>query len=187
MATWGKGIANGFSFCALTGTKEVMQIGGITNIGAEKVFLISTTHGGETHTMAAANATIDVFEKENVISHNHKIGDALINGCQEAILNGGVSHLVEIVPCNWLVAFNFRDKERRVSAAMRTLAMQEMIKRGILFQGAFVPCFSHTLDDVNYFIQAFLETLSIIEDASNKGVETILIGEIVKPVFRKQI
>ncbi len=65
--------------------------------------------------------------------------------------------------------------------------MQEMIKRGILFQGAFVPCFSHTLDDVNYFIQAFLETLSIIEDASNKGVETILIGEIVKPVFRKQI
>ena len=187
MATWGKGIANGFSFCALTGTKEVMQIGGITNNGAEKVFLISTTHGGETHTMAAANATIDVFEKENVIKHNHQIGDALIKGCQEAVLSAGVSHLVEIIPCNWLVAFNFRDKKGQVSAAMRTLAMQEMIKRGVLFQGAFVPCFSHTMDDVNYFIQAFLETLSILEDASNKGVETILIGEVVKPVFRKQL
>jgi hypothetical protein len=62
-----------------------------------------------------------------------------------------------------------------------------MIKRGILFQGAFVPCFSHTMDDVNYFVQAFLETLYILQDASNDGVETILIGEIVKPVFRKYL
>ncbi len=187
MATWGKGIANGFSFCALTGTKEVMEIGGITNIGDEKLFLISTTHGGETHTMAAANATIDVFEKENVISHNHKIGDALINGCQEAILDANAGHLVEIVPCNWLVVFNFKDKDGLLSAAMRTLAMQEMIKRGILFQGSFVPCFSHTFDDINYFIRAFSETLTILKSATNNGLENFLIGDIVKPVFRKRI
>jgi glutamate-1-semialdehyde aminotransferase len=185
MATWGKGIANGFSFCALTGTKEVMEIGGIKNIGTEKVFLISTTHGGETHTMAAANATIDIFEKDNVIAYNHKIGDALIKGCQDAILTSGLSHLADIIPCNWLVVFNFRDKQGQVSADMRTLAMQEMIKRGVLFQGAFVPCFSHTIDDVNYFVKAFIETLFILEDANNKGVNNILIGEVVKPVFRK--
>lgn len=185
MATWGKGIANGFSFCALTGTKEVMEIGGIINIGEEKVFLISTTHGGETHTMAAANATIDVFEKENVINHNHKIGNTLINGCQEAILNAGVSHLIEIVPCNWLVVFNFLDKDGGLSASMRTLAMQEMIKRGVLFQGAFVPCFSHTFEDVNYFIDAFSETINILKRASIEGVETLLVGVEVKPVFRK--
>lgn len=185
MATWGKGIANGFSFCALTGTKEVMEIGGISNIGAEKVFLISTTHGGETHAMAAANKTIDIFDKENVIEHNQKIGNALINGCQEAIFTSGVSNLVDIIPCNWLVSFNFRDKEGQVSAEMRTLAMQEMIKRGILFQGSFVPCFSHTIEDVNYFIKAFIETLFILEDASNKGVNNFLIGKAVKPVFRK--
>ena len=137
--------------------------------------------------MAAANATIDIFEKENVISHNHKIGAALIHGCQEAILKAGASHLVEVVPCNWLVVFNFKDKDGIVSAPMRTLAMQEMIKRGILFQGAFVPCFSHTFDDINYFIRAFSETLTIIKSASNKGLDTFLIGEIVKPVFRKRI
>ena len=38
MATWGKGIANGFSFCALTGKKEIMNLGGILNEGEEKSF-----------------------------------------------------------------------------------------------------------------------------------------------------
>lgn len=187
MVTWGKGIANGFSFCALTGKKKIMELGGIKNIGNEKVFLISTTHGGETHTLAAANATIDVFKKENVIEHNQKIGEALIQGCNNAIISAGVSYLVDIIPCNWLVAFNFRDKLGQVSSAMRTLAMQEMIKRGVLFQGAFVPCFSHTKQDVDYFVQAFSETLSILEEAINIGVENILVGEIVKPVFRKTL
>ena len=49
LSTWGKGIANGFSFCALTGKKEIMDLGGILEEGKEKVFLISTTHGGETN------------------------------------------------------------------------------------------------------------------------------------------
>lgn len=29
LATWGKGIANGFSFCALTGKRDIMELGGI--------------------------------------------------------------------------------------------------------------------------------------------------------------
>jgi len=185
MATWGKGIANGFSFCALTGTKEVMQLGGINKQGEEKVFLISTTHGGETHTLAAANATLNEFATKNVIDHNHEIGNALIDGCKSVIINHKLEHLVEIIPCNWLIAFNFRDISGSLSSSMRTLAMQEMISRGILFQGAFSPCFSHTLDDVALFVEAFSETLSILKEASIKGVETFLIGEPAKPVFRK--
>jgi glutamate-1-semialdehyde aminotransferase len=185
MATWGKGIANGFSFCALTGTKEIMKLGGITNIGEEKVFLISTTHGGETHAMAAANATIEVFKKQNVIVHNQLIGDALIQACQKAILSANISKYVDIISCNWLVAFNFRDDQGQVSAAMRTLAMQEMIKKGVLFQGAFSPCFSHSLEDVSYFVEAFAETLHVLKDAIDNGVDTYLIGEPAKPVFRK--
>lgn len=58
MATWGKSTANGFSFCALTGKREVMELGSISRKGEEKVFLISTTHGGETHAIGAGLATI---------------------------------------------------------------------------------------------------------------------------------
>jgi glutamate-1-semialdehyde aminotransferase len=185
MATWGKGIANGFSFCALTGTKEVMELGGIKKIGEEKVFLISTTHGGETHTLAAANATIDVFQKQNVIDHNQHIGDTLIKECQKVIQQAGANHIIDLIPCNWLVVFNFRDEKGNICSAMRTLAMQEMIKRGVLFQGTFVPCFSHNINDVNYFVEAFTKTIAELLIAKKVGIEKKLIGEPAKPVFRR--
>ncbi|TAL58462.1 MAG: glutamate-1-semialdehyde 2,1-aminomutase, partial [Bacteroidetes bacterium] len=143
MATWGKGIANGFSFCALTGKKEIMESGGIKNVGKEKVFLISTTHGGETHAIAAGLATIEIFQTQNVIQHNHVMGGHLFNAAQSMISSKGLSDFIEVIGANWLVAFVFKDKIKEVCNGMRTLALQEMIKRGVLFQGIFIPCFSH--------------------------------------------
>ena len=185
MATWGKGIANGFSFCALTGKKEVMELGGIRNEGAEKVFLTSTTHGGETHALAAALACISEFKNHDVIKHNHQIGSTLINKCNEAINAAGMHDYIQIIPCNWLPAFIFKDQEKSISMAYRTLAMQEMIKRGVLFQGAFAPCYSHTLADIDYFTKAFNEILLVYKEALEKGIEKLIVGAVVKPVFRK--
>ena len=100
-------------------------------------------------------------------------------------MDSEASQFVDIIPCNWLIAFNFRDNQGQMSAAMRTLAMQEMIKRGILFQGAFSPCYSHSLDDVAYFVEAFSQTVLVLQEAEKAGVENILVGEAAKPVFRK--
>ena len=185
MATWGKGIANGFSFCALTGKKEVMELGGIRMEGKEKVFLISTTHGGETTAIAAGLATIEVFEKQNVIEHNHGIGRSLIEVCNKAIMENGLSNSINLAAKDWLQAFIFRDLEGVVSQGYRTLVMQEMIKRGILFQGVFVPCFSHTQSDVNYFADAFNESLRIYKKALEEGYKKYLVGAPAKAVFRK--
>lgn len=187
MATWGKGIANGFSFCALTGKKEVMELGGIRNTNTEKVFLISTTHGGETHALAAGLASIDEFKNKNVIGHNQKIGDYLIEKCNEVIFKNQLNQYIELIPCNWFIIFIFKDSNKNVSSGYRTLAMQEMIKRGVLFQGAFVPCFSHTKVDVEYLSEAFNSTLDIYKEALTFGYENYLIGEPAKPVFRKYL
>ena len=65
--------------------------------------------------------------------------------------------------------------------------MQEMIKQGVLFQGAFVPCFSHTKNDVEYFAEAFDHTCTIYKQAIDEGFEKYLIGEPAKPVFRKYL
>lgn len=185
MATWGKGIANGFSFCALTGTKEIMEIGGITRTGEEKVFLISTTHGGETHTMAAAMATIEVFKSQNVIQHNHALGRKLGDMCEQLAKEAGLSEYIEVVKADWMPFFVFKDAAKVFCQGYRTLFMQEMIRRGVLFQGAFVPCFSHTDDDVYYFAKAFSESLEVYKNALEKGYEQFLIGEPAKAVFRK--
>ncbi|MES2330077.1 MAG: glutamate-1-semialdehyde 2,1-aminomutase [Bacteroidota bacterium] len=185
MATWGKGTANGFSFCALTGTKEVMELGGIRNKGEEKVFLISTTHGGETHTLAAAIKAIDIYATQQVIEHNHALGDIVIKKCQQILSNHALEEYIQVIPCNWLVAFGFSGEDKKANSFFRTLALQEMIRRGVLFQGLFYPCFSHTEEDVNYFCEAFEQTVTVYKKALAEGVEKYLVGEPAKAVFRK--
>lgn len=140
LATWGKGISNGFSFCALTGKKEIMDLGGIRKEGEDKLFLISTTHGGETHSMAACLATIEVFKKENVIEHNHRMGKRLCAGVKRLIEKHELSDNINLFDTPWMPVFVFRDSQKQVSASYRTLFLQEMIARGVLFQGIFIPC-----------------------------------------------
>ncbi len=185
IATWGKGIANGFSFSAMTGTKEVMDLGGILNEGEEKVFLTSTTHGGETHAIAAGIATIDIFQNENVIAHNHAIGKQLIESCKQIIQQHQLTNYIQLIGDNWMPVFVFKNSKQEACMGMRTLALQEMIKRGVLFQGVFVPCFSHTKMDVDFFANQFDETLAVYSKALQDGYELYLIGKPTKPVFRK--
>ena len=94
---------------------------------------------------------------------------------------------LKIVACNWMPLFMFADNNNQVSAELRTLMMQEMIKKGVLFQGAFTPCYSHTIEDVNYFSEAFYESLKVYKQGLTEGVDKYLVGHSIKPVFRKYI
>jgi len=185
MATWGKGIANGFSFCALTGTKEIMELGSINSKGTEKVFLISTTHGAETHTARAAIKTMEIFKRDSVIKHNHNIGRMVIEKTKNIIQEKKMQSNIQVVACEWYPAFNFKNSTGENDNALKTLMMQEMIKRGVLFQGFFLPCFSHTEKDVDFFCEAFSDSLEVINLAIKEGTAKYLVGESIKPVFRK--
>ncbi len=185
MASWGKGIANGFSFCALTGTSDVMELGGIRAKGQEKVFLISTTHGAETHALAAVQATIDEFERHDVVAHNHAIGRSLAARCAAVVAQKSLGAFVQVLACEWMPTFVFLNRQNEPSPGLRTLFMQEMIGRGVLFQGVFVPCFSHSAADVEAFVAAFSESLDVYQRALDEGFEAFLTGEPARPVFRR--
>ena len=58
LSTFGKALANGFSVSALAGKPEIMRLGEIEHKDRPRVFLLSTTHGAETHALAAATATV---------------------------------------------------------------------------------------------------------------------------------
>jgi len=185
MATWGKGIANGFSFCALTGIRDVMELGGINRKGEEKVFLISSTHGAETHAMSAAMETIKVFKEENVVQHNRQLCRLLIDRCNTLVKEQQMQNYISVIDCEWMPTFIFKDKQCEVSLGMKTLFMQEMIKQGVLFQGIFCPCYAHSENDIYFFIQCFKESLIIYAKALESGYENFLLGDPIKPVFRK--
>lgn len=187
LATWGKGIANGFSFCCLTGKKEIMELGGIRKKEQEKLFLISTTHGGETCSIAAAIATTEEFQKHKVIEHNHALGKKYMNEANKMIEKHHLLHSVQILQFPWHVSLTYLDSDGNHSWKLRTLFHQEMIKRGILFQGIFCPHFSHTDNDLEQILNAFDEACNTYKKALEEGVEKYLVGAPIKPVFRKYI
>jgi glutamate-1-semialdehyde 2,1-aminomutase len=185
LITWGKAIGNGFSFCALTGRADIMDLGGIYQTRAPRVFLISTTHGGESHGLAAASAVLREYKTRDVIGHQGRIVAELAHGLRTTVAAHGLEAFIDVHNSPWRIVTVARDAHRRPSLPLRTLLMQEMIGRGVLFQGIFVPCYSHTSDDVATIVRAFDASCSVYREALDHGVDKFLVGAAIRPVFRK--
>jgi glutamate-1-semialdehyde 2,1-aminomutase len=183
LSTFGKAMGNGFSISALAGKKEFMKRGGL-NHDEERVFLLSTTYGAETHALAAAIETMRIYQAEPVVEYLHYQGERLAQGINRAIdeLNLHGYFGLDGKPCN-LVYFT-RDQEQKPSQAYRALFMQETIKRGLLMP-SLVISYSHTDRDVDRTVAAIGEALYVYRQALAEGVEKYLVGRPVKPVFRK--
>tara|TARA_Y100000588_G_C14227770_1_gene913907 strand:+ start:733 stop:2154 length:1422 start_codon:yes stop_codon:yes gene_type:complete len=186
MATWGKTIANGFSFCALTGKADVMDLGGIKQTTAPRVFLISTTHGGETHAIAAARAVLNEYRQNDVVQYKNGVVSEIAAGMKAAVKIHGLESTLKVHAVSFRVACACYDAAGNISAAMRTLLLQEMISRGVLFQGFFLPCFSHGSSEIEHIVNAFGEVCAIYRRAlEDGGPEAFLKSKLIPPVFRK--
>ena len=188
MATWGKGIANGFSACALTGRAEIMELGGIRREGEDKLFLISTTHGAESTGLAAMIATIQAFKQHNMIESNWARGEVLKQRLEQIVLKHGLESSVQLLgyPCFFVAVC--RNSAGVPDDAYRTLMMQEMIARGVLFQGLFYPTWSHQQPEMDHLVMAFDESCAVYRRAIEVGTtDGLLIGKPAKAVFRKTI
>lgn len=185
LATWGKAIGNGFSFCALTGRADIMELGGIRQRCAPRVFLISTTHGGEAHAIAAAGAVLHTYQTHDVLKYHREVVEKVELGMHAAVIANHLEYYLEIHASPWRIVTVCRDSEGALSPALRTLLLQEMIGRGVLFQGIFLPCYSHTDADVVQIVAAFEASCVVYREALKHGVEKFLVGAPTRPVFRK--
>ena len=71
----GKALANGFPLAVVGGRADLMAAAGRT--------WISSTLATEGVALAAARATLEVFERENVCGHLHRVGTRLLHGLHE--------------------------------------------------------------------------------------------------------
>lgn len=183
LSCFGKALGNGFSVAALAGRQDLMELGGI-NHTKERVFLLSTTHGGETHALAAARATIQTYQKEPVIDCLWRKGERLRDGIGQMVRECGLEGYFEVIgrPCN--LVYVTRDRERQPSQIFRTLFLQETIARGILAP-SFVVSYSHKDDDVDRTLEIVGEALRLYRRALEEGPGKYLSGRPVKPVFRR--
>ncbi len=182
LCTFGKGLGNGFSLAALCGRGEIMELGGLYH-DRKRVFLISTTHGAENHSLAAGRAVLKIYREEPVIETMWSAGGKLIEGLNQAAAAAGMGDNFKAsgVPCRPI--YLFTDGDGAVSMPLRTLFLQEMIRRGILIP-YINPSFAHGDGHVARTVEAAAESLKICARALDDGWEKYLEGEAAKPVFR---
>jgi len=184
LSAFGKAMANGFSASALVGQKEFMRLGGIEH-EQERVFLLSTTYGGETHCLAAAIACINEIRNKDAIAHFWKTGQAMMDGVNRIAVEVGAEKYVSTSGYGCKPGFAFRDEKGEVSAVARTLFLQETIAKGLLMP-YMVPSLAHTPEVIEFALNAIRHALVVIKDAAEgPGLVAALNGPSVKPVFRK--
>lgn len=185
LATFGKGMANGFALSALIGKKEIMDLGGIRKEGAERVFLISTTHGSEMSAFGAFIKTIDVYKKRDVTSHLWDYGKKLITGLNEIAAGLGIEKHFSAEGFACSPYYFTRDAEGTTSLPFRTLFAQEMVRNGILIPWVALS-YSHGDAELKHTLDAAEKALTVYRAALKDGIEKHLVGPAIKPVFRKR-
>jgi glutamate-1-semialdehyde 2,1-aminomutase len=184
LSTFGKALANGFALSALCGRRDLMMLGSHGH-DEHDVFLLSTTHGAETTGLAAAIATMRVYETEPVIEHLAATGTALAAGLREAAASNGLAdHVVPIgFSCN--LVYTTLDGRGKPSQIFRSLFLQEMIQRGVLGP-SLVVSYSHTATDVARTVEAFDGALAVYARAMGDGAERYLVGRPSRHVMARR-
>jgi glutamate-1-semialdehyde 2,1-aminomutase len=183
LSCWGKAMGNGFSVSALTGKRQYMELGGLRH-HSERVFLLSTTHGAETHGLAAAIATIETYKREPVIETIYARGNRLLHEGSQIIAAHGLQDHIQIMGRPCCLVFSTLDAEGKASQAMRSLFLQETIKRGVLMT-TLVVSYTHSDEDIDRTLAAIDATLPIYRKALQDGPEHYLVGKPSQVVYRR--
>jgi glutamate-1-semialdehyde 2,1-aminomutase len=184
LSTFGKALGNGFAVSALAGKRELMERGGLRT-DQERVFLLSTTHGAETHSLAAAIAVIDTYTEEGIADRLHKLGDRLATGVRDVAADAGVADHVQVRGRASNLVFATLDADRKPSQPYRTLFLRQLLTGGIIGP-SFVVSAALSEEDIDRTVDVVADACTVYRKALDAGDPTPWMGgRPVKPVFRR--
>lgn len=184
LSTFGKALGNGFAVSALAGRRDLMERGGLHD-SRERVFLLSTTHGAETHSLAAAMAVMQVYREEGIAQRLHEIGDKLAAAVREVSAAMGTADHVVVRGRSSNLVFGTLDEKLEPSQEYRTLFMRELIRNGVVGP-SFVVSSAITDEDIDRTALAVEQACAVYRKALDAGDPTPWLGgRSIKPVFRR--
>lgn len=171
----GKGIANGMPLSAVVGKSEYMKI-------FDDVFF-STTYAGDTLSLAASSATISEFKEKPVIKKIWENGSVLMEEFNKITNENSLSIQLTGYPVRMKLVGN--DSSGNDSALLRSLLIQELVKRGIFMHpGVEYISFSHEKEDIQKTIDSLSDAISIIKKAVDENkINSYLEGNPIKSVY----
>lgn len=177
LATFGKGMANGFPISAVVGKQKIMSL-------MEDIFF-SGTFAGETMSLAATKATLKKMQRESVLQHIHTLGEKLICELNKLIVKHGVKDWLDTAGHPSWSFFIIKDTQQYTSLELKSLFIQEMCTRGILIGGSHNLSFAHTLDDIEKLLNAYDEVIFILKNTiETQNLYDVFKGKLLEPVFK---
>jgi glutamate-1-semialdehyde 2,1-aminomutase len=184
LCTFGKAMANGFSVSCVAGRREIMELGSIEFPGRERVFLLSTTHGAEMCGIGAFVATVRYLEREPVVDHLWSYGGRLVDLMNSIARHYGVEASFRAGGIGCSPYYLTLDKTGQPSLELRTLFAQEMVRNGVLMPWIALS-YRHGEEELAITERAMRATFEVYRKALQNGVDGLLQGAAIKPVFRK--
>lgn len=173
IAVFAKAMSNGYPMAAIIGTKKVMD-------AAQSTF-ISSTYWTERIGPVAALATINKFRKKNVPRHLARIGKQIDEGWKHLAKKYALDISTEGPYAMVGFSFNYKNKQE-----LKTLFVQEMLKRGFLTELSVYVTYAHTTNDVRKYLHAVDQAFAIIKKALDENaVEKRLRGPVAHAGFQR--
>lgn len=177
LATFGKGLANGYPVSALAGRREVMRL-------MEEVFF-SFTFGGEALSLAAALATLTKLEREPVVRTLGERGTYLMAELGPLLESSGAGAFARLSGHPSWSFLTFSDTERTTLWELKTFFLQETLARGIITLGTHNLSYAHSRADIDRLLSVYGEVLPRLAELDRAGrVRAGLRCEPLQPLFR---
>ncbi|WP_181697443.1 glutamate-1-semialdehyde 2,1-aminomutase [Nocardia sp. GTS18] len=184
LSCWGKAMGNGFPLSALAGKREYMELGGLRT-DRDRVFLLSTTHGPETASLAAFRAVVHAYRTEDPIARMEEAGRTLADRVNAVAAEHGITDHLQVRGRPSCLIFRTLDAEGLPSQAFRTLFLQELLEHGVLGQ-SFVTSAAHDAEAVDDTVSACARAAEVYRRAIERGsVDGLLRGRPVAPALRR--
>jgi len=177
LATFGKGLANGYPVSAVAGRADVMQM-------MEEVFF-SFTFGGELLSLAAAKATLEKLKREPVVARIGALGEGLKSTVRSIIDETQMAHVFDIKGHPSWSFLTIADQPGATSFAIKTWLMQEWHQRGILSYGTHNLNFAHGEADIAALLDTYRALLPALRDllAAGRLIEALRCPPL-EPLFK---
>jgi glutamate-1-semialdehyde 2,1-aminomutase len=176
LATFGKGLANGYPVSAVAGRADVMKM-------MEEVFF-SFTFGGETLSLAAALATLQKLQREPVIPTMKARGERLLRDAQAAIDRHGLGDVLSLSGHPTWSFLLFQDGRGHTLWEIKTLFMQEVFRRGVLAYGTHNMGYAHSEADLDRLATVYDEVFGVLAGGLKTGIRPLLECEVLQPLFK---
>lgn len=177
LASFGKGLANGYPVSAVAGRADIMKL-------MEEIFF-SFTFGGETLSLAASLATMSKLQREPVIAKLFKTGELVISQLNQLIAEFKLEDIFSVSGYPVWSFLIIKDTPQYNSWELKTLLQQEMFANGIFMIGTHNISYSHSEEDVKKLMltyRSYFEKVKVAIEKSN--LKSMILCEPLKPLFK---